>query len=455
MKEQHPLDAAFGRRLTNLEAEVPAGLWERIDEKRDTKHRAVVLARRQLPWYSLIGMVAVFGLSWVTYTTMSQELDAFPIPYVTDSAIALVKENDNVSQVRTPQLVTTEQNNTTNQDLTSPSFQQRSTSDLGLKSRNIVPDTKKAKLSENVTDGLSPVPVAPPLSFTEEQLPEDTDNVVALSSLPLVYAELQQDETKRMEEAGLSIDIEASQPACAYFDKDEWVFYVDALVSPDWSFKRIEAMAPHHEAYADSRSETERYQYAFSTALRLSLVSDKGLAFRTGVNYSQIRERFRYFNGTEVRTEIVEILNEQGEVIGYDEEVQVGSRYKVTHNTYQMLDIPLLIGYERALRHLNVSVNAGAYLNLLFRQQGDILSPGSLTPVAIDSGDSDAFPAFKQQMGIGWYGSLGLAYRATDRLQLLVEPHVKVFPKSVTQEQYGVTQEYTTAGLFMGIRYRM
>ena len=194
---------------------------------------------------------------------------------------------------------------------------------------------------------------------------------------------------------------------------------------------------------------------AFSGALRLSMVSDKGLAVRTGINYSQINEKFTYFSGSEEIIQYINRYDQDGNVIGTDTLIEVGARHKVTHNQYRMLDIPFLLGYEIGKGRLGVSLNGGAYLNLLFRQKGDFLSPQDLRPVSFDSGNPDAYPAFKQQVGLGWYGSIGFAYRTSANLQIVLEPHFKIFPKSVTRDQYAVTQRYMSTGLFIGLRQQL
>ena len=153
--------------------------------------------------------------------------------------------------------------------------------------------------------------------------------------------------------------------------------------------------------------------------------------------------------------ETINNYDQAGNIISTDTIIKIGTRRKITQNHYRMLDIPFLLGYEFTSGKLKVSANDRACLNLLFRQKGDFLSPGDLQPVRFDSGDPNAYPAFKQQVGLGWYGSVGFAYQMGPNLQLVVEPHVKIFPKSVTREQYGVQQRYMTTGLFVGVRQRL
>ena len=97
-------------------------------------------------------------------------------------------------------------------------------------------------------------------------------------------------------------------------------------------------------------------------------------------------------------------------------------------------------------------MNAGAFLNLSISQRGDFLSPADGQPVSFSSNAPDAYPAFKNQLGIGWYGSVGLMYKLRPGLHVLLEPHFKVFPKSISRPDYIVDQRYLTTGLTMGLR---
>ena len=201
------------------------------------------------------------------------------------------------------------------------------------------------------------------------------------------------------DELGIKVNPGKYTPMCAAFNSTDWSFAVDILASPDYIIREISALDPELASYAKSREESEKYQTAFSAGMRLSMIADNGLAFRTGINYSRINEKFTYFNGTEVITSIKEEFDNDGNLIGYDTITEIGERYKVTHNRIQMLDIPILVGYEVDLNKFSISVNGGAFLNLLSSQRGDILSPQDGTPMSIDSDDPDAYPAFKRQVG--------------------------------------------------------
>ncbi|HKK80458.1 MAG TPA: hypothetical protein VJ933_12560, partial [Phaeodactylibacter sp.] len=244
----------------------------------------------------------------------------------------------------------------------------------------------------------------------------------------------------------------ANDPKCARFGDGKWTLYLDVMASPDLTFNTLEARTSDAVEYLEKRRETETRLFAFSGGLRLSMVADNGIAFRTGVNYSQINEKFTYFNGSEEVTQTRNVFDSDGNVIGTDTITLTGERYKVSNNIYRTIDIPFIVGYEFDMGQFGMSVNGGAYLNLLFMPDGDLLDPETLEPIAIDG---DNFNAFKEQVGLGYYGSLALTYQTKGGLQLLLEPHFKLFPKSVTQDEYALTQRYTSVGLFMGIRKRL
>ena len=89
----------------------------------------------------------------------------------------------------------------------------------------------------------------------------------------------------------------------------------------------------------------------------------------------------------------------------------------------------------------------------VFEQNGDFLSPVDNQPVNFSSSNPNAYPAFKDKLDLGWYGSVGIHYKIKPRLQLIVEPHFKLYPKSITQDNYILDQKYLTTGVFFGIRH--
>ncbi|MCO6493954.1 MAG: hypothetical protein J5I98_36380 [Phaeodactylibacter sp.] len=441
MNKHYPLDEVFRKRLRDLEAEAPMHLWEIVSQKRDWKHRALNRVRQKLPVAGLLAALVLAGLSWGLWSFLQPALGSFPVPLDGPAAStepATPADGPFDRQAETPEHIASQP----------------------LASLSIAPAARMAAAVRHNAGNLARLAAAAPeiqQAVRPQNIRHQPDPVPALSPVREEAAPALPSALERHQKKGLSIfdGLFSPDPKCAEFGRGSWGLYFDALLSPDLTFRRLQPRDPEFEEYANTREETESNMYAFSGALRLSLVSDRGLALRTGLNYSQINERFSFVNGSEEVIETINNYDQEGNIISTDTIIKIGTRRKITQNHYRMLDIPFLLGYEFTSGKLKVSANGGAYLNLLFRQKGDFLSPGDLQPVRFDSGDPNAYPAFKQQVGLGWYGSVGFAYQMGPNLQLVVEPHVKVFPKSVTRDQYGVQQRYMTTGLFVGVRQRL
>jgi len=80
------------------------------------------------------------------------------------------------------------------------------------------------------------------------------------------------------------------------------------------------------------------------------------------------------------------------------------------------------------------------------------LSPNTDEAVSFSSSDPTSYRAFRNRLGIGFYGSMGVYFQINDNLQFLLEPYVKWRPGSNTVDGYILDQHYTTTGLFVGIR---
>lgn len=441
MNKHRPLDEVFRKRLRDLEAEAPMHLWEKVNQERDWKHRALNRARQKMPVAGLLAALVLAGLSWGVWSFLQPALGSFPV--LLDGPVASMETPPPADRPFDRQAETPEH-----------------TASQPLASFSIAPPERMAAAVRHNAGNLARLAAAAP-AIQQAIRPPDTQDpfnpAPALSPVREEAAPALPSALERHQKKGLSIfdGLFSPDPKCAEFGRGTWGFYLDALLSPDLTFRRLQPRDPEFEEYANTREETESNMYAFSGALRLSLVSDRGLALRTGLNYSQINERFSFVNGSEEVIETINNYDQEGNIISTDTIIKIGTRRKITQNHYRMLDIPFLLGYEFTSGKLKVSANGGAYLNLLFRQKGDFLSPGDLQPVRFDSGDPNAYPAFKQQVGLGWYGSVGLAYQMGPNLQLVVEPHIKVYPKSVTRDQYGVQQRYMTTGLFVGVRQRL
>jgi hypothetical protein len=450
MNNRHPLDEVFRHKLQGYEAEAPMHLWDKIAQQRDRQPWLKSWMKQHPPLAALAGALVVVGILRLSLFMLqpgeAPALSSFPILAVPEAPMpplagtapsapvlaelsetrALVPEALPARAIAAP-------------PASAPSLRQAAAAALAQAAEDGA--TQLARLAAAPAVG-----AAPPEELASAAAP------AKLEAPALLPSRLEQVAAHK---PGFLSNLFSPEPRCAHFGAGPWRFYVDALVSPDLAFRNLQSRNPEYEHYLESRNETESYLFAFSGALRLSAVNQSGLAIRSGINYSQISEKFDYFSGSEQIVKYISRFDQQGNVIGTDTIIEVGTRHKVTHNTYRMLDIPFLLGYEVGGNKLKASVNAGAYLNLLFRQRGDFLSPQDMTPVSFDSSNPNAYPVFRQQVGLGWYGSVGLAFQAGQNLQFLVEPHFKLFPRPVTLDQFVLEQRYLTTGIFVGLRAQL
>jgi hypothetical protein len=177
--------------------------------------------------------------------------------------------------------------------------------------------------------------------------------------------------------------------------------------------------------YRQAREQSEAVQNGYRAALRFSMISIDGIAVRSGLSYSNHRETFTYQQQTQ-------------------------------QNSFQTIDIPVEVGYERNnLGKFTLSANAGVYLNMTFNQKGNFLSPDLNRVLDFSSKTPDAYPAFRNSLGLAFYGSIAASYPITPRLRLVLEPYVLRHSGSFTANDYAIDQRYQNWGIQVGLRKKI
>lgn len=199
--------------------------------------------------------------------------------------------------------------------------------------------------------------------------------------------------------------------------------------------------------YLEKRKEGNTISSAFSVGLRYTKLFNSGLNIRGGFNYSQINEKFSFTQGNIIQ--ILYEINAAGDTIRtYQTE---STRYKITHNRYITIDIPITIGYEKAMGDWSINANVGVLLNLISHYRGDILDK-NFQPVAINSSQSENQYRLKNNIGIGYLGAVSIYYQLSDRIKLLSEPYFRYNVSPMNEFSGGFKQQYHTAGIKAGIR---
>jgi hypothetical protein len=237
--------------------------------------------------------------------------------------------------------------------------------------------------------------------------------------------------------------------------KSNW--YVEGFVSPDYSVKRTSNTGVNEE-YIKRKDSTESYNGAFTAGIRLSTTIGEHLLLKSGLQYSQINEKFNYRAENERRLTTVvtirTIIRGPGDTLTVrDTSIveQIGYRVKTTYNRYRSFDIPVILGYEWGNDEWRGSINAGVIFNIRSWQQGDMLDT-SYIPVAFDKTSS---PVFKHNIGIGIYAGAALIKPIGNKLDVFAEPYMRYNISSMTNSGSPFNQKFHIIGINFGIRYKI
>lgn len=221
--------------------------------------------------------------------------------------------------------------------------------------------------------------------------------------------------------------------------------YLEFYGGPDIVFRIMRDTG--NSVYLQKRKESSNVSSAFSAGVRFTKVFNNSVSIRTGVNYSQINEKFNYVAGNLVQ--ITYIIDANGDTTG--SYITRGTRYKTTYNKYRSIDIPLLVGYEVGNGKIHANINAGPVMNIYSWQKGEVLDT-ALKPVSITTGKGSSPYQFKTNAGIGFIASASIYYKLNENVHLMAEPYYRYNLSQLNKENLTLKQKFNTAGIRLGIR---
>lgn len=236
--------------------------------------------------------------------------------------------------------------------------------------------------------------------------------------------------------------------------------YWELYVGPDYAFESYKSYGDTASTnYLQKRKASTRFTSAFSAGVRYTKVFNNGTSVRTGINYTQVNEKFLYFNPNEIKYVTIittrVVIRQPGDTIYINDTLQyqqTGTRTKTTYNRYSNVDIPLIVGYELGNGKIHANINAGVIINIYSWYKGDVLD-SLYQPVTITTGKSNSVYQFKNNIGAGFIGSVSLYYRMSDNIRLLVEPYFRYNLSPMSKQNLNLQQKYNVGGVRAGIRF--
>lgn len=271
----------------------------------------------------------------------------------------------------------------------------------------------------------------------------NTQTTGVTNKLPGVQNLLTTKSTKR--------DLATLAEGCLVYEDNKAHFFVDAYYAPELAKRSFSVSDPNMLSYAEKRANTEKPILSYTAGFRGSVVFSNGLAFRTGLQYSNNSERFDYVKETVTIT--IERKDKDGNVIGI--ETQVNEIMDQSYNHFKSFDIPFILGYEKDLKDFILSLNGGIGFNLSTRHSGKIYQADQKTIYNLNDSGEGSNIIYKTKAGLSFISSLGLNYKYNERIMLMLEPSARFYLNSITEEAYPVQQKYVFFGLNVGLRYRV
>ena len=237
------------------------------------------------------------------------------------------------------------------------------------------------------------------------------------------------------------------------FNKD---WYADTYISPDYSLQTVNNISASQQ-YLKQKDSAERMQVGFTAGVRLVKPLNNHLQLTTGLQYSQINQKYVYRSENEIKLTTVvtvrTIIRAPGDTVTVRDTsiVQtIGFKNKVEKNRYRSIDIPILLGYQFGRGSVKVGINAGVIVNVSSWYEGVILD-SSLAIVPLQKGSQ----VYKSKVGLGLYAGINVTKELNKDMQLFVEPYYKHSLNNITTGSLPYQQKFGTAGVLMGVRWSL
>ena len=471
---ENQFDDFFRKKLQHHESAVPEDMWQRIDRRKNKRRRFIF-------WWSLAAVLLI-GITTGSY---------FLVHNGTKESVVAVKqsnqkEKETISSQSKKSSIEKSNSTQTNlsrkeanknngqqADITAGKQQQKSSASSGETNAYNHNDKRSVKALNKANNSRAGIePIKPEAGNNNTQKQKDTyvqNNNQSQQMLEEKDKEtslhpdtLQKNETVKSAPATQAIksaDSSITQNVAVKTGKKKKErtpkdSYIELYASPDYAWKQTSS-ANQYSDYLKTKNGAEKSTLSFSVGFRYVQMLNSHFFIKTGLQFSQINEQFKYKSLNEYRTISVDvsrsILIDNGYTFISSRSLlrQVGYRIVEQNNRYSSFDIPLLIGYEtNGSSSFKASVTSGVIFNIHSAYKGYMVDS---TLKAVNINDAGAY---KSQMGTSLYFSLGLSKKISDNLSLFGEPYIRYRLSSMTQPSQPFNQKIHSAGLSLGVRYK-
>ncbi|MFK7775066.1 MAG: hypothetical protein AB8F94_23195 [Saprospiraceae bacterium] len=244
------------------------------------------------------------------------------------------------------------------------------------------------------------------------------------------------------------------------FNKEELdseKFKIEILSGFSFVNRLLENNNSDNQALFNLRNETESTHGAINISVLGTWKPKPFLSISTGLNFTQINEQFK-FQGEIIQKDSIENdivafqinINEDSIAIFGDQVFDRKFNHnKLYFNKYRMIDIPVLIGFEKRIKKFSLGGRAGVFVNLKLKTSGMIFQATD-SFVNLNSNQGEVF---RSNVQLSYYFGGVVKYHLKKQLAISAQPNFRVFPKNFSVTNTFTNQNYRLFGLNLGLEY--
>lgn len=218
--------------------------------------------------------------------------------------------------------------------------------------------------------------------------------------------------------------------------------------------KSLKLTDNNFNGYKEKRLETESYLESITSNIGLNLKHNSGFFISSGLNYTQIDERFSDIDSIDLykqnEGDTKQIQESDGKITtlrGQKEIIEHKTWDKIIYNYYFFLDIPISLGYSFSINKIKFDISSGISYNLAFLKKGQIIGlEGYPVNIAEDPN------LYKKSTGLSFISNIKVLYPYKNYLFYL-EPNIKYNLNKVSLDKNPIEQRYFTYGIKLGSRF--
>ncbi|MEZ4910515.1 MAG: hypothetical protein R2774_06605 [Saprospiraceae bacterium] len=226
-----------------------------------------------------------------------------------------------------------------------------------------------------------------------------------------------------------------------------------------YPFKSLENNASEPTLILPLREENETSLEGLFAALYGRMTFRRsGFYIQAGVSYARHVEKMslsydfiekdttRGIISTTISTNGDTITNIYGDII---KETHLSGN-KIVHHSFSLIDIPIVVGYEKPFGDWIIGADLGVNVNVNMKANGKILSS------ATDFQPTDTNPYnFNKNVGLQLRGTLHAGRNISEKSRVYLGIRGTYLPNTYSDDSNPITQSYRFGGAYLGLIYRL